>query len=136
MNDVAFCLKELKEEAGMQSGDELSKVRREIGRLPRGAARRIPTELGRRIGRVVRAGLDSGRTKTALANELDISMATLSKMVEAAGTREPVAAEGSAGFVQLESAVEPTGARIRLTDGTVIEGMRFDEIVAFAREMR
>jgi hypothetical protein len=121
----------------MRSGGEISisDVKKEIGRLPKGPGRRISTDLGRRIEKVVRSGMAAGRTRSALAHELGISLTALKRVIEVHGQEGKPANGRFAGFVQIEPTRQETGVYIRLPSGIIIEGMRLDEIVAFAREM-
>jgi hypothetical protein len=121
----------------MRSGGEISisDVKKEIGRLPKGPGRRISTDLGRRIEKVVRSEMAAGRARSALARELGVSMTALNRVLEVHGQEGRPANGRFAGFVQIEPTHHETGAFVRLPGGIIIEGMRLDEIVAFAREM-
>jgi hypothetical protein len=71
-----------------------------------------------------------------LTDELGISSATLNRVLEIPVPEERSEPSGDHGFVRVDPVVVLRGARISLPGGAVIEGLSFDEVVAFALEMR
>lgn len=120
----------------MRQDAELSELKRQIERLAKGAARRIPEGLGRRIGQIARARIAAGQTRTSLTDELGISSATLNRVLEIPVPEQRSEPPGDHGFVRVDPVADLRGARISLPGGAVIEGLSFDEVVAFALEMR